>query len=75
MSVLDLIDIKDYGVGRLVVWTIADLSAVLWMVSALTDFDVGDALGSSSEVVLTLIGVIGLISLVLTWTEIGPEVR
>lgn len=72
---MDLLDVSDYGVLKLTAWTVADLSAVLWGVSAVTDFDVQTALGGSSDVVLAIVGFLGFVSLGLTWTGVGPEVR
>ena len=75
MGLTDMIDVESYDVLKLTAWTVADLSAVLWGYSTVTSFDVRSALGGASDTVLIGVGILGLVSLILTWTDIGPEVR
>jgi hypothetical protein len=66
---LDISD--DYDSVELVTWTIADVSAILWGLQAADIFDVRDFLGAQSEVILMGVGVIGAISLAMTYTDVG----
>ena len=69
------IDVSGYDGVKLAVWTIADVSAILWGLSAADVFDIQSALGANSDMVLLLVGLIGVYSIVTTWTDIGNEVR
>lgn len=69
------IDIGDYDAIKLAAWTVADVSAILWGLSAADVFSVTDFLGSSSEVVLMFVGLVGAYSFVTTWTNLGDDPR
>jgi len=66
---LDITD--DYDAVELITWTTADLSAIFWGLQSADLWDIRDALGGSSEIVLMAVGVIGAISLTMTYTDIG----
>lgn len=69
------IDVGDYDAVKLGVWTIADVSAILWGLSAAGVFDIESALGSNSEMILLFVGLVGVYSVITTWTDIGEEPR
>lgn len=68
---VDLSITDDYDAVELITWTTADLSAIFWGLQAAGVFDIRSALGGSSEIVLMAVGVIGAISLTMTYTDIG----
>jgi len=66
------LDVTDkYDSVELLTWTVADVSAILWGLQAADIFDVRSFLGESSEIVLMFVGVVGLYSLLMTYTDIG----
>lgn len=69
------IEVEEYDAVKLAVWTVADLSAVFWGLSAAGIWDVRNALGSSSDILLLVVGLIGAASLIMTWTDVGAEPR
>lgn len=68
---VDLSINDDYDAVELVTWTVADLSAIFWGLQAADIWDIRSALGAQSEIVLMAVGVIGAVSLSMTYTDIG----
>lgn len=64
------LDPDDIDAPRLALWTVADVSAILWGLSATDLFDVVEFLGPNSEIVLVVVGLAGLLSLMMTWTDL-----
>lgn len=64
------IDVSNYDGVELVVFTVADLSAILWGLSKTTDISPSSLLGDAAPQVLILVGLIGVYSLAKTWTDI-----
>lgn len=65
------INVDDMDAVSLVTWTVADLSAVAWGLSAADLFDVTEFLGGQSDLILMLVGMVGAYSLAVTYTDIG----